>query len=212
MDTRHTHLTVFHSMDCLLYGNPPSAKTPLPWRAFRVHTPDTLRQWNPLRTLSKAAEELHMSQPTLTRAMQKLESEFDVPLFRRSRNRLEFNETGKLAADYAGKILDQTQDMLSLPRCPLTSDRQKKPESHWRHIFLSPIRSLLIPAKFPLSLLTLWKMPSNPAVPSQRNNESLFADVFISQNSCLKFPIPAAMTLFFQKTASFTYRLLICRI
>ncbi len=67
-------------------------------------------------TLSKAAEELHMSQPTLTRAMQKLESEFDVPLFRRSRNRLEFNETGKLAADYAGKILDQTQDMLSLVR------------------------------------------------------------------------------------------------
>lgn len=67
-------------------------------------------------TLSRAAEELHMSQPTLTRAMQKLEREFDVPLFCRTRNKLEFNETGKLAADYAGKILDQTQDMLRLVR------------------------------------------------------------------------------------------------
>lgn len=67
-------------------------------------------------TLSRAAEELHMSQPTLTRAMQKLEREFDVPLFCRTRNKLEFNETGKLAADYAGKILDQIQDMLRLVR------------------------------------------------------------------------------------------------
>ena len=32
-------------------------------------------------TLSKAADELHMSQPTLTRSMQKLESEFGVSLF-----------------------------------------------------------------------------------------------------------------------------------
>jgi len=32
-------------------------------------------------TLSKAAEELHISQPTLTRSMQKIEEEFQVPLF-----------------------------------------------------------------------------------------------------------------------------------
>lgn len=50
-------------------------------------------------TLSKAAEKLHMSQPTLTRAMQKLESAFGVPLFLRTKNRLELNENGKLAAD-----------------------------------------------------------------------------------------------------------------
>lgn len=63
-------------------------------------------------TLSKAAEELHISQPTLTRSMQKLESEFGVPLFRRSKNRLEFNENGLLAAEYAQRVLDQTQNML----------------------------------------------------------------------------------------------------
>ncbi len=54
-------------------------------------------------TLSKAAEKLHMSQPTLTHAMQKLESEFDVLLFSRTKNKLEFNDNGKLAADYAKK-------------------------------------------------------------------------------------------------------------
>lgn len=67
-------------------------------------------------TLSKAAEALHMSQPTLTRSMQKLEAEFGVSLFRRSKNKLEFNENGELAAEYAGRILNQAKDMLDLVR------------------------------------------------------------------------------------------------
>lgn len=67
-------------------------------------------------TLSKAADELHMSQPTLTRSMQKIESEFGVCLFHRTKNKLALNENGKLAADYARKILDQTKDMLNLIR------------------------------------------------------------------------------------------------
>lgn len=67
-------------------------------------------------TLSKAAEALHLSQPSLTRSMQKLEAEFGVTLFQRSKNRLSFNENGELAADYARRILDQTKDMLDLVR------------------------------------------------------------------------------------------------
>lgn len=63
-------------------------------------------------TLSRAAEVLHMSQPTLTRSMQKLESEFGVPPFARSKNKLAFHENGKLAAEYAKRILELTQDML----------------------------------------------------------------------------------------------------
>jgi len=57
-------------------------------------------------TLSKAAEMLHISQPTLTRTMQKLENEFDVLLFYRTKNKMELNENGKLAVIYANKILD----------------------------------------------------------------------------------------------------------
>lgn len=67
-------------------------------------------------TLSKAAEALHLSQPSLTRSMQKLEAEFGVTLFQRTKNKLAFNENGELAADYAKRILDQTKDMLDLVR------------------------------------------------------------------------------------------------
>lgn len=67
-------------------------------------------------TLSLAAEKLHMSQPTLTRSMQKLEAAFGVPLFLRTKNRLALNENGRLAADYARRLLGQAQDMLQLVR------------------------------------------------------------------------------------------------
>lgn len=56
-------------------------------------------------TLSAAAEELHISQPTITRTMQRLESEFGVSLFSRSKNSIELNETGKMAVEYANKLI-----------------------------------------------------------------------------------------------------------
>ena len=55
--------------------------------------------------LSKAAEKLHISQPTITRTMQHLEEEFGVPLFERSRNRIALNETGLRAVELAGALL-----------------------------------------------------------------------------------------------------------
>ena len=61
------------------------------------------------KTLSKAAEMLHMSQPTLTRSMQKLESEFDVSLFRRTKNKLELNENGELVYYYCDIIKSEYQ-------------------------------------------------------------------------------------------------------
>jgi DNA-binding transcriptional LysR family regulator len=67
-------------------------------------------------TLSKASEELHISQPTLTRSMQKLEEEFRVPLFERSKNKLILNENGLLAVEYARKTLAQANDMLEKVR------------------------------------------------------------------------------------------------
>lgn len=62
-------------------------------------------------TLSKAAEALHLSQPALTRSMQKLENELQVSLFHRQKNKIEFNSNGKMALEYARKILDQIQAM-----------------------------------------------------------------------------------------------------
>lgn len=67
-------------------------------------------------TLSQAAERLHLTQPALSRSMQRLEEEFGVPLFTRSKNRLALNETGQLAVRQAQEILAQSQEMLERVR------------------------------------------------------------------------------------------------
>lgn len=61
-------------------------------------------------TLSKAAEELHVSQPTVTRTMKSIEEEFGVPLFIRGKNRIELNETGLKAVEYARSLLVSAQN------------------------------------------------------------------------------------------------------
>ncbi len=58
-------------------------------------------------TLTKVAEELHISQPTITRTMRRVEGEFGVPLFHRSANRIEFNEVGIKAVQYSEELLKQ---------------------------------------------------------------------------------------------------------
>ena len=63
-------------------------------------------------TLSKAAEALHISQPTITRTMQTLEDVFGVSLFTRSRNRIELNETGKLAVEQSRALLMNADQVL----------------------------------------------------------------------------------------------------
>lgn len=62
-------------------------------------------------TLSQTAKVLHLSQPALSRSMQKLEEELQIPLFDRHKNKIALNENGILAAEYAKKILNLSQDM-----------------------------------------------------------------------------------------------------
>ena len=64
-------------------------------------------------TLSGAAEKLHLSQPSLSRAMQRLESELHVSLFIRHKNRIELNSNGEMAVEYARKILGEANDMIT---------------------------------------------------------------------------------------------------
>lgn len=56
--------------------------------------------------LSKAAENLNISQPTLSRTMQRLEDAFGVSLFLRSKNHIALNETGWKAVEYARQLLN----------------------------------------------------------------------------------------------------------
>ena len=62
--------------------------------------------------LSKAAQVLHISQPTITRTMQHLEEDFGVSMFSRTKNKITINDTGLQAVEYARKILSDTEQMV----------------------------------------------------------------------------------------------------
>lgn len=62
-------------------------------------------------TLSKAAEILHTSQPSLSRSMKKLEDELQADLFTHGKNRLELNDTGKYAVTLARRVIDESDFM-----------------------------------------------------------------------------------------------------
>ena len=58
-----------------------------------------------LGTLSRVAQEGHISTPSITRSMKHVEESFGVPLFTRSKNRIELNETGEAAVEAARRLL-----------------------------------------------------------------------------------------------------------
>ena len=60
-------------------------------------------------TMSKAAEHLHLSQPALSRTVNKLEDMIGVKLFDRGKNKVELNENGRLAVELARKIIDDNE-------------------------------------------------------------------------------------------------------
>ena len=63
-------------------------------------------------TLSKAAEELHISQPALSRSMKKIEDELGVALFDRDKAKISLNETGKLTVKLANEMLGYNDSMI----------------------------------------------------------------------------------------------------
>ena len=62
-----------------------------------------------LGTLSRVAEDFHISTPSITRSMQHLEEAFGVTLFVRGKNKIELNETGKAAVEAARKLLQEAE-------------------------------------------------------------------------------------------------------
>lgn len=74
-------------------------------------------------TLSRAAEELHITQPALSRNMKKLEATLGVSLFNRKSSKITLNETGKIAAEYARRALDANQEMIEMT---LAFDRRER--------------------------------------------------------------------------------------
>lgn len=79
---------------------------------IEIYLLEQLAAFADVGTLSGAAEKLHLTQPTVTRSMKKLEEETGVPLFIRSGRKIALNENGKAAAEYARRILKEESDML----------------------------------------------------------------------------------------------------
>ncbi len=62
-------------------------------------------------TLLKAAENLHLSQPALSRNMNALEEELGLRLFVRHKNKLELNETGRYVLTLARQLLEEAETL-----------------------------------------------------------------------------------------------------
>ena len=56
-----------------------------------------------LKNFTRAAEELFVTQPTITIAIKNLEKEFGLPLFFRERGSLTLTEDGRVFLEYAEK-------------------------------------------------------------------------------------------------------------
>ncbi|WP_241876406.1 LysR family transcriptional regulator, partial [Corynebacterium diphtheriae] len=88
-------------------------------------------------TISAAADALHLTQPALSRSIQRLERELGTELFRRTKNHVEFNEAGELALAAAADLTARTEtlrrDLAALSRKQRTvTVASAAPAPSWR--------------------------------------------------------------------------------
>jgi DNA-binding transcriptional LysR family regulator len=69
-----------------------------------------------LLNFTRAAEECNVSQPSLTRAIQKLEDEFGGPLFRRERSRTHLTDLGRMMQPHLERTFEGAQTAKALAR------------------------------------------------------------------------------------------------
>ncbi len=64
-----------------------------------------------LLSFTKAADQLHMTQPAVTFQIRQLEEQFDTRLFDRAHNRVSLTDAGERAFEYAENIFEQYSEM-----------------------------------------------------------------------------------------------------
>ena len=64
------------------------------------------------KVLSHAAEKLNISQPALTRSIQRLEDELGLLLFDRTKNSMTLNKNGELVVEQAKKVLSEVEFLM----------------------------------------------------------------------------------------------------
>jgi DNA-binding transcriptional LysR family regulator len=62
-------------------------------------------------SFSQAADDLHLSQPAVSKHIRQLEIELRVQLFQRAGNRVELTDAGRILADYAGRMATLSEEM-----------------------------------------------------------------------------------------------------
>ena len=75
-------------------------------------------------SLTKAAEIMHVSQPTMSAMLKKFEEELNAELFDRSPNRISLNQTGEIALAHVNNILQSIEQMKNDLLCA-TQQNQK---------------------------------------------------------------------------------------
>lgn len=64
--------------------------------------------------ITRAAEEMHIAQPSITKAIQELEAEFGVSLFYRTKKRLSLTKEGDKCLRQVNRILEETENLARL--------------------------------------------------------------------------------------------------
>ena len=78
----------------------------------------------------KVSETLHISQPSVTRALQKLEAELGLPLFDRTPNKMTLNENGRILSEYI-------KDAVSIDKRIREKAEELKRKAMTIHIFMT---------------------------------------------------------------------------
>lgn len=77
------------------------------------------------RNFTRAAEQLHIAQPPLSRAIQQLEEEMGAPLFDRTVRPLRLTPLGQLVCEQAQQILGRMDDMKSMVKAAVAAERRR---------------------------------------------------------------------------------------
>ena len=130
-------------------------------------------------TLSAASEALHLTQPTLSRSMQKLEHEIGAPVFDRKKNKISLNENGQVVIDYANRILALEDEMIKV----VSLQEKNRNTVSFGSGAPSPIREI---APY-LSDFTNGKRTSYEVKGNEELLEGLWNDRY--QLICISFPV-----------------------
>lgn len=83
---------------------------------FDLNLLQYLLEFQKTGSLSKTGENLSISQPAVSKAMQRLEEELGIPLFERGKNKLTLNDNGKIVCEYGKDILEIQGNILSFAK------------------------------------------------------------------------------------------------